>query len=120
MVYTFFDNKPGSASVNKELAQEGHKLVIKKSKRRKGYLKFNDNIWSADLAEMGSLSSKSRGVKYLFCVRDVFTKYTSVKPLKDKKAKKGLHGFIEIVIKSNNKLNKLWLDQGKEFYNSLI
>ena len=34
-----------------------------------------DNIWSADLAEMGWLSSFSCGVKYLLCVIDVFTKY---------------------------------------------
>ena len=36
---------------------------------------------------MGSLSSKTRGIKYLLCMIDVFTKYQWVKPLKDKKAK---------------------------------
>ena len=30
------------------------------------------------------------------------------------------HAFIEIVNESNCKLNKLWVDEGKEFYNSLI
>ena len=43
--------------------------------------RFKDNIWAADLAEMGSLSSKNQGVKYLLCVTDVFTKYAWVKPL---------------------------------------
>ena len=60
---------------------------------------------------MGSLSSKNQGAKYLLCVVDVFSKYTSVKPLKDKKAKTVLHGFIEIVDKSNRKPSKLWVDQ---------
>ena len=47
---------------------------------------------------------------------DVFTKYAWVKPLKDRKVSTVLHGFIEIVNKSNSKPNKLWLDQGREFY----
>ena len=66
MVYTFFDKKTGSGvSVNEELAQELNKSVIKKVKRRRAYLRFKDNIWAGDLAEMGSLSSKNRGVKEL-------------------------------------------------------
>ena len=52
---------------------------------------------AVDLAEMGSLSSKNRGVKCLLCVIDIFTKYPWVKGFKDKKAKIVLHGFIEIV-----------------------
>ena len=28
--------------------------------------------------------------------------------------------FIEIVNESNRKLNKLWVDQGREFYNKLM
>ena len=36
MVYKFFDNKTGSGmSVNEQLAEELHKPVIKKLKRRK-------------------------------------------------------------------------------------
>ena len=58
-----------------ELAQELHKPVIKNFKRRKVYARFKDNIWAADFAEMGSLFSKNRGVKYLLCVINVFTKY---------------------------------------------
>ena len=57
--------------------------MIKKFKRRKVYARFKDNSWAADLAEMGSMSSKNQDVKYLLCVIDVFTKYTWIKPLKD-------------------------------------
>ena len=49
---------------------------------------------------------------------DASTKYAWIKPLKDKKAKTVFHGFIEIVNKSNRKPNKLWVDQGRKFYNS--
>ena len=63
-----------------------HKPVTKKLKRRKAYARFKDNTWAADLAEMKSLSSQNKDVKYyLLCVIDVFTKYAWVKPLKDKK-----------------------------------
>ena len=41
--------------VNKELVQDVRKLLIKKFKRRKGYVRFNVSNWNADLAEMGSL-----------------------------------------------------------------
>ena len=40
--------------------------------------------------------------------------------MKDKKGKAVLHAFIEIVNESNRKPNKLWVDQGREFYNKLM
>ena len=47
---------------------------------------------------MRSLSSNNKNVKYLSCVRNVFTKYAWVKPLKDKKGKTVLNAFIEIMV----------------------
>ena len=47
---------------------------------------------------------------------DIFTKYAWVKLLKDKIF---LNAFIEMVNESNRKPNKLWVDQGREFYNKL-
>ena len=69
---------------------------------------------------MKLLSSKNKNVRYLLCVIDVFTKCRWIKPLKDKKGKTVLNTFIEIVNKSNRKPNKLWVDQGREFYNKLM
>ena len=100
-------------SVNKQLAEELHKPVIKKFKGKKFYARFKDNIWAVDLAEIELLSSKNRYVKYLLCVIDVFTNYAWVKPFKDKKGKIVLNVFIKIVNKSNHKPNKLWADKGK-------
>ena len=59
-------------------------------------------------------------MKYLLCVIDVFTKYAWIKPLKDKKSKTIYNAFIKIVNKSNCKPSKLWVDQGREFYNKII
>ena len=74
------------ANVNKVLAQEQHKSLIKKFKRRKVYVRFKYNISTANLAKMGSLSSKNWGVNYLLCLIDVFTIYAWVKSLGDKKS----------------------------------
>ena len=117
MVYKFFDKQTGSRiSVNKHLAKKLHKQVIKKFKRREVYARFNPNIWAADLAEMESLSSKNKSVKYLLCVIDVFSKYAWVKPLQDKNGEIVLNDFIKILNESNRKPNKLCVDQEREFY----
>ena len=77
MVYKFFDKKTRSGvNANEQLAEELHKPVTKRFKRRKVYARFKDNIWAADLADMESLSSKNKNVKYLLCFIDVLTKYS--------------------------------------------
>ena len=81
---------------------------------------FKDNIWAADLAKMGSLSSFNCGVKYLLCVIDVFIKYAWVKPLKYKKGQTLFRSFVKIVNKSERKPNKLRDDQRRELDNSLM
>ena len=112
IVYKFFDMKTGlGISVNEPLAKEFHKTVTKKLKRRTLYARFKDNVWTVDLAEMESLPSKNKNVKYLSCVINIFTNYAWVKPLKDKKAKIVLNAFIETVNEPNRKPNKLWVDQ---------
>ena len=70
---------------NKILAEELHKPVIKKINKRKAYSQFKDNIWGVDLADMQSLSRKNKGIKYLLCAIDLYSKYAFVIPLKDKK-----------------------------------
>ena len=54
------------------------------------------------------------------CVIDVFAKCAWVKPLKDKKDKKALNAFMEMVNDSNRKPNKFWVDQGRDFLNKLM
>ena len=73
MVYKFFDKK--SALLNKssgsgipnepnyQLANELHKPIVRKFKKRKVYSYFRDNIWGVDLADMQSLSEYNKGIK---------------------------------------------------------
>ena len=51
-------------SSNVKLAEEVHKPVIKKFKRRKVSTNLKYDIRTADLTEMGLLSSVNKNVKY--------------------------------------------------------
>ena len=102
------------------LADELHKPIIRKFKKRKVYSQFKDNIWGVDLADMQSLSRKNKGIKYLLCVIDLYSKNAFVIPLKDKKGISILNSFDKIIKQYNRKPNKIWVDQGGEFYNNLF
>ena len=117
MVYKVFDKKSmgsGMAKLSSSiLADELHKLVIKKLNKRKVYSQFKDNIWGVDLADMQSLSTKNKGIKYLLCAIDLYSKYGFVVPLKDKKGISIANAFNKIIKQSNSaKPNKIWVDQG--------
>ena len=70
---------------NKELAEELHKPIIRKLKRRKVRSTFTDNIWGADLTDMQLISKFNKGFRFLLYVIDIFRKYPCVTSLKDKK-----------------------------------
>ena len=102
------------------LADELHKPVIKKLNKRKLYPQFKDNIWGVDLADMQSLSRKNKGIKYLLCAIDSFSKYAFVVTLNDKKGISIVNAFNKIIKQSGKKTNKIWVDQGGEFYNNVF
>ena len=58
-----------------QLAEELHKPVTRKFRRRKVYVKGIDKIWAADLVEMQAFSKYNKGVKYMLTVLDIFSKY---------------------------------------------
>ena len=68
---------------------------------------------------MQSLSRKNKGIKYLLCAIDLCSKYAFVIPLTDKKGVSIVNAFNKIIKQSNRKPNKIWVDQGGEFYNVL-
>ena len=80
------------------------------------YSSFKDNIWGVDLADMQSFSKYNKGIKYLLCAIDLFSEYAWVIPLKDKKGTSIVNAFQKIISKEI-KPNKIWADQGSEFYN---
>ena len=141
MVYKFLDKKSAGSGFKKLknttkpsfsiLADELHKPVIRKFNKRKVYSQFKYNIWGVDLADMQSLSRKNKGIRCLLCVIDLCSKHAFVIPLKDKKGISIVNAFNKIIKQSNNrrakgtsaqhvKPNKIWVDQGSEFYNNVF
>ena len=126
MVYRFFDKKSTGSGFRKLknsssiLADELHKPIIRKFDKRKVYSQFKDNIWGVDFVDMQSLSRKNKGFKYILCVIDLYSKYAFVIPLKDKNGISIVNAFNKIIKQSNRKPNKVWLDQGGEFYNNVF
>ena len=132
MVYKFFNertkgsgiNSKGNLLVNSQLAEELHKPIIRNFKRRKVYSSFKDNIWGVDLADMQLTSKYNKGIRYLLCVIDLFSRYAWVIPLKNRKRKSIVEGYEKSfddsrnAKHSNRKPNKIWLDHGSEFYNN--
>ena len=132
MVYKFFDSKvasPDKKSVgsgaklipqNEQLADELHKPIIRKFKKRKVYSAFKDNIWGTDLEDMQLLSKYNKGIRFLLCVIDIFSKYAWFVPLKDKKGISIVKAFQSILKQAKRKPNKILVDKGSEFYNAYL
>ena len=125
MVYKSFDKKASGIGrgikneniSNKELAEELSKPIIRKFEKRKVHSPFLDNIWGPDLADMQLVSKFNRGICFLLCVIDIFSKYTWVIPFKDKKGITITNSFQKILDESNRKPKKIWVDKDREFYN---
>ena len=133
MVYKFFDKKTKGTGVelanqsaiksipqNEQLAEELHKPIIRKFKKRKVYSAFKDNIWAADLADKQLISKFNKGFKFLLCAFDIYSKYAWVVPLKDKKGVSIVNAFRNISKTSNRKPNQICVYKGSKFYNRSV
>ena len=126
IVYKFFNERTKGSGINLQanslnneiLAEELHKPIIKIFKRRKVYSSCKDNIWRVNLADMQLISKYNKGIRYLLCVIDLFSRYAWVIALKNKKGESIVEGFENILDDSNRKPNKVWVDHGSEFYNN--
>ena len=97
------------------LAEELHRPIKQKFKKRRVIVRGIDKIWAADLADMTALSKENEGYRFLLLVIDTFSKYGWIIPLKDKKGETMAKELKELFKK--RKPEKLWTDKGREFYN---
>ena len=67
---------------------------------------------------MQLISKYNKGIRYLLCVIDLFSRYAWVISLKNKKGESTVEGFEKILNDSNRKPKKIWVDNGSEFYNN--
>ena len=61
---------------------------------------------------MQLISKFNKGFRFLLCSIDIFSKYASVVPLKDKKRISMVNAFQNILDKSQRKPNKIWVNKG--------
>ena len=101
--------------LKKSLAEELHKPIRRKFKKRRVLVNGIDKIWAADLVDMQAFTKFNRGVKYLLAVIDVFSKYAWLVSLKDKTGKSVASALKTIF--EERKPVKMWVDKGKQFYN---
>ena len=100
------------------MANELHKPVRKNFMKRFVFVRHVDDIWGADLIELRKLSKKNSGFRYILMVIDIFSKYGWSVPLKYKTGEEVARAFQTIF--KDNKPKKLWVDKGKEFYNTKV
>ena len=99
------------------LAEELHKPVKRKFRKRRVLVSGNNEIWAADLADMRALSEENDGINFLLLVIDTFNKYGWIVPLKDKKGETIVKALKDIFKESGRRPAKLWTDKGREFFN---
>ena len=99
------------------LAAQLHKPVKRNFPKRRVLSNGIDEIWAADLVEMGKFSKWNKGIKYLLMVIDVFSKFGWIEPLKDKRGESVSEAFKNI-LSSGRHPCLLWTDRGSEFYNA--
>ena len=99
------------------LAEELHKPVKRKFRKRRVLVSGNNEIWAADLADMRALSKENDGINFLLLVIDTFNKYGWIVPLKNKKGETIVKALKDIFKESGRRPAKLWTDKGREFFN---
>ena len=101
MVCKLFDKKSKRTVIksipNQQLANELHKPIIRKFKKRKVYSSFKDNIWCVDLGDMQLIIKYNKRIRYFLCAIDLFSKHAWVVPLKDKKGTTIANAFQSIL-----------------------
>ena len=92
------------------------KPVIKKFKRRPIITTHINDIWGADLLDISKMSKTNNNYTFLLVIIDIYSRYAFVVPLKNKSGDEVLKGLKTIDKTPRN----LWVDEGKEFYNSEV
>lgn len=98
------------------MANELHKSIKRKFKRRKVIVYGIDQVWASDLVDLQKYSKQNKHIKYLLVVIDVFSKFVFVKSLKTKTGLEVTNAFKEII--KERKPEKIWSDKGSEYVNS--
>ena len=67
---------------------------------------------------MQLISKYNKGIRYLSCSIDLFSKHAWVAQIQDKKGVTIVNALQKNLGTSKKNPNKIWVDQGSKFYNS--
>ena len=99
-----------------------HRLQPKRFRRRSILSPKPRVILAADIADMRHLARYNEGFKYLLVCIDAFSRFATALPLRRKDASSVLSAFKHILRNEGDfeGVSRLFVDRGKEFYNSLL
>ena len=100
----------------KLLTKELTRPITRKFKRRSVITTYINDIWGADLLDVSTMSKQNNNCKFLLIIVDIYSRYAYAIPLKNKSGEEVLQGFSSI----NTTPKNLWVDEGKEFYNTEV
>lgn len=101
----------------RKLVNELHKPARKNFKRRRVIMKGIDDLWQADLVEMGTYAATNNGYRFLLTIIDTFSKYAWAIPIKSKTGDNVTDAMIT-VLNSGRIPKNIQSDDGTEFFNT--
>lgn len=101
-----------------ELVNELHRQARRNFVRRKTQMMGIEDTLQADLVEMIPYASKNKNMKYILTVINIFSKKAYARALKNKTALEVTRAMTSILNSMNHPIQKLHVDEGKEFYNT--
>lgn len=109
------------------IALELHRPARVRYKRRRVVTRALDDLWQADLCEMGNIARYNKGNKFILTVIDTHSKYAFAEPVLNKSGARVTSSFENVLKRAGALARKrggrgaptlLQTDKGKEFYNA--
>lgn len=120
-LYEACDRKISKVEIKEWLSGQNaytlHKPIRKKYLRNPYIVNGINSQVQADLIDMGSLSDKNDGVKFILLTIDSFSRFVNVRPLRSKSALEVLEALKSIFDTLDQSPYQMITDRGKEFFN---
>lgn len=103
-----------------DLVNELHKSARKNFNRRSTQMRGLNDTLQADLVEMIPYAKQNRNMKYILTVVNIFSKKAYARALKNKSGPEVTKAMKSILDSMPERIKKLHVDMGKEFYNDTM
>ena len=109
------DREAVGRALDKEDAFTLHRQVRRRFPRWRVVVGGPFDQWQADLVDVSDYSDQNRGVRYLLCCIDAFTRFAWVRTLESKRAKEVGEAFQDVLKSAPEVPVYLQTDKGREF-----